>query len=160
MADSSRLTLSLVTPEKTLLKAEAGSVRLPLFDGAAGVFPGRAPMVGRLGYGPLTVSGLSDADAGEHAPKANPDGTRTWFVEGGFVQVAPGGPDAAGGTAGAATTQVAVLTNRAVDPATIDPEAAKAELAEVAARVPTTPEARTQKDRDQARLRASLAAAK
>ena len=36
------LTLSLVTPEKTLLTAAADSVRLPLHDGMAGILPGRA----------------------------------------------------------------------------------------------------------------------
>ncbi|QDT16716.1 FoF1 ATP synthase subunit delta/epsilon [Alienimonas californiensis] len=137
------LTLSLVTPEKTLLTAAVDGLRLPLADGMAGILPGRAPMVARLGYGPLTVRGL----AGE-------SGEKTWFVAGGFVQVSPSKPgDAAdGGT-------VAVLTNRAMPPAEIDVAAARAELTEVNARVPATPEARTQKDRDQARLRAMIASA-
>ena len=141
------LTLSLVTPEKTLLTAAANSVRLPLHDGMAGILPGRAPMVARLGYGPLTATGLNAADAGDGAV-----GEKTWFVAGGFVQVSPSKPgDAAGGT-------VSVLTDRAVPPAEIDVAAARAELAETSARVPSTPEAAERKRRDQARARAMIAA--
>ena len=137
------LTLSLVTPEKTLLTGAVDSVNLPLADGMAGIRPGRAPMVARLGYGPLTVKGLQ----GE-------SGDNVYFVAGGFVQVSPSKPgDAAdGGT-------VAVLTNRALPPSDIDVAAAKAELTEVSSRVPSTPEARTQKARDQDRLRAMIASA-
>ena len=136
------LTLSLVTPEKTLLTAAADAVRLPLHDGMAGVLPGRAPMVARLGYGPLSVRGL----AGE-------SGEKTYFVAGGFVQVSPSKPGdpADGGT-------VSVLTNRALPPAEIDVAAARAELAEVSGHVPGTPDAAERKRRDQARLRAMIAA--
>ena len=141
------LTLSLVTPEKTLLTGAVDSVNLPLADGMAGILPGRAPMVARLGYGPLTVKGLR----GEGGEKG---GEKRWFVAGGFVQVSPSKPGAStdGGT-------VSVLTNRALRPAEIDVAAVRAELAEVSSRVPSTPEARVQKQRDQARLRATLAAA-
>ncbi|MEM9701436.1 MAG: hypothetical protein AAF907_03185, partial [Planctomycetota bacterium] len=75
-------------------------------------------------------------------------------VAGGFVQVSPSKPgdDAQGGT-------VSVLTNRALPPGEIDVAAAKAELSEVSSRVPSTPEARTLKSRDQDRLRAMIACA-
>ena len=137
------LTLSLVTPEKTLLTGAVDAVNLPLADGMAGILPGRAPMVARLGYGPLTVRGLK-GEGGE---------TR-WFVAGGFVQVSPSKPGdgAEGGT-------VAVLTNRALPPGEIDAAAVRSELAEVASHVPSTPEARAAKERDVTRLRAMLAAA-
>ena len=138
------LTISLVTPEKTLLTAAADGVSLPLSDGMAGILPGRAPMVARLGNGPLTVKGL---------PDAGPSGEKTWFVAGGFVQVAPSRPgdSADGGT-------VAVLTNRAVPPGEIDVAAARNELAEVSSRVTSTAEATEAKRRDQDRLRAMIAA--
>ena len=138
------LTLSLVTPEKTLLTAAADGVRLPLFDGMAGILPGRAPMVARLGNGVMSVKGLRGADAG----------SASYFVAGGFVQVSPSRPGdpADGGT-------VAVLTNRAVKPSEIDAAAARAELEEVTARVPATPEAREQRTRDRDRLRAMIASA-
>ena len=148
------LHLSLVTPEKTLLSGRARSVRLPLYDGSAGIFPGRAPMVGRLGYGLLRIDGLEpDADHAK-ADGARADGgagpATTWFVEGGFVQVAPG---PGGGT------EVSVLTNRAVRPAEIDVAETRAELSEATSRVPSTPDAQARRDRDQTRLRAALAAA-
>ncbi len=68
------LRLILVTPEKTLFDESVKSVRLPMFDGSAGFYPGRAPLVGRLGIGELvcqTESGPS----------------RSWLVDSGFVQV-------------------------------------------------------------------------
>lgn len=52
MAD---LRLVLVTPEKTLFDRPVASLQVPLFDGGAGVYPGRAPLVGRLGAGVLRL---------------------------------------------------------------------------------------------------------
>ena len=76
----------LVTPEKTLIDQNVDSLRFPLFDGQMGVLPGRAPLVGRMGYGELVYN---DA-AGAHS----------YFVDGGFVQIKSG--------------IVTVLTNRAI----------------------------------------------
>ncbi len=44
----------IVTPEATALDTPA-NVAMPLFDGEAGIAPGRAPLIGRLGYGELRV---------------------------------------------------------------------------------------------------------
>ena len=41
------LQIVLVTPETTLLDAPVRSLQFPLYDGQAGVLPGRAPVVGR-----------------------------------------------------------------------------------------------------------------
>lgn len=68
------LRLVLVTPEKTLFDRPVNSVRVPLFDGSAGIFPGRAPLVGRLGVGELA---LFPAEGGEES----------WLIDSGFVQV-------------------------------------------------------------------------
>jgi len=76
----------IVTPEATVLETAADFVALPLFDGEAGVLPGRAPLIGRLGYGELRVR-----QGGQ---------TLRFYVDGGFVQVAD--------------NNVSVLTNRAV----------------------------------------------
>lgn len=84
MAD---LRLVLVTPEKTLFDRPVAAIRVPLYDGAAGFYPGRAPLVGRLGIGELR---LTDASGN----------TESYFIDGGFVQVK--GP------------QVSVLTHAAV----------------------------------------------
>ena len=143
------LTVSLVTPEKTLLTAAADGVSLPLSDGMAGILPGRAPMVARLGNGPLTVKGL---------PDAGPSGEKTWFVAGGFVQVAPSKPGQSSSDGGTDGGTVAVLTNRAVPPGEIDVAAARTELAEVSSRVTSTAEATEAKRRDRDRLRAMIAA--
>jgi F-type H+-transporting ATPase subunit epsilon len=68
-----RLQCVVVTPEKTLFDLRVDFVALPLFDGELGVLPGRAPLIGRLGYGELRTR------TGET--------TSHYFVEGGFAQV-------------------------------------------------------------------------
>ena len=89
----------VVTPEATVLDTPADFVALPLYDGEAGVLPGRAPLIGRLGYGELRV----------RVGKA----LQRYYVDGGFVQVAD--------------DLVSVLTNRAL-PADKLNQAAAAEL--------------------------------
>jgi F-type H+-transporting ATPase subunit epsilon len=76
----------VVTPEATVLDTPADFVALPLFDGEAGILPGRAPLIGRLGYGELRVR-IGQA-------------VRSYYVDGGFVQVNE--------------DVVSVLTNRAL----------------------------------------------
>ena len=68
------LQLVVVTPETTLVDEPVAGLRFPLFDGSAGVLPGRAPLVGRLGAGELNLT----AKGGGH---------RSYFVDGGFVQI-------------------------------------------------------------------------
>lgn len=75
-------------------------VALPLFDGEAGVAPGRAPMIGRLGYGELRVRKGSQV--------------MRYYVDGGFVQVA--------------NNVVSVLTNRAVAANDLDESALAQQL--------------------------------
>lgn len=98
MAD---LNLVLVTPEQTLFDRPVSSIRLPMFDGSAGIYPGRAPLVGRLGVGELNLKAA--------------DGTsESYFIDGGFVQVKG--------------TTVSVLTSSAQPASDIDRAAAQAEL--------------------------------
>lgn len=98
MAD---LNLVLVTPEKTLFDRPVSSIRLPMFDGSFGIYPSRAPLVGRLGVGELNVNAA--------------DGTsEAYFIDSGFVQVK--GPT------------VSVLTNSAQPTSEIDRAEAQAEL--------------------------------
>ncbi len=74
-----------------------------MFDGSAGIYPGRAPLVGRLGVGELNLKAA--------------DGTsESYFIDGGFVQVKG--------------TTVSVLTNSAQPASDIDQAAAQAELDE------------------------------
>jgi F-type H+-transporting ATPase subunit epsilon len=71
----SDLQCVIVTPERTEVDVRAQSVTVPLFDGELGILKNHSPLVGRLGFGLLRVTGS--------------DGSVTsYFVEGGFVQVA------------------------------------------------------------------------
>ncbi|MEO1615122.1 MAG: F0F1 ATP synthase subunit epsilon [Planctomycetota bacterium] len=63
----------VVTPERTELDCEAQAITLPMFDGAMGILPGRAPMIGRLGFGTLQLETAA--------------GPQRYFVDGGFAQV-------------------------------------------------------------------------
>ncbi|MEZ6129327.1 MAG: ATP synthase F1 subunit epsilon [Planctomycetaceae bacterium] len=98
MAD---LRLVLVTPEKTLFDRPVASIRVPMFDGSAGVYPGRAPLVGRLGIGELKVNGTDGK-------------SESYFIDGGFIQIRG--------------EQVSVLTNSAQPVSRISRAAAAKEL--------------------------------
>jgi F-type H+-transporting ATPase subunit epsilon len=101
-----QLQCVVVTPEATVLDEQVEFVALPLYDGEIGISPGRAPMIGRLGYGELRLV---------HAGQA----TR-YYVDGGFVQVA--------------ANVVSVLTNRALPASSVDPQIAAESLAQARAR--------------------------
>ena len=70
----SELKCVVVTPEKTEIDVQADSVTVPLFDGEIGILKGHSPLVGRLGYGVLRIRSSGEL--------------QSYFVEGGFVQVA------------------------------------------------------------------------
>jgi F-type H+-transporting ATPase subunit epsilon len=129
MSTANDLRLVLVTPETTLLDEPVQALRFPLFDGQAGVLPGRAPMVGRLGFGELKIT----TSAGE----------QSYFVDGGFVQVK--GP------------VVSLLTNRALAADQINADEAAEQLRDASQRVPTTDPEFQSKERDQERARRMLA---
>jgi F-type H+-transporting ATPase subunit epsilon len=122
----------VVTPEKTELDVNASSVVIPLFDGEIGILPGRAPMIGRLGYGLMTVKSGST--------------TTQHYVDGGFVQVT--------------REAVYVLTDRLLNPAKIDGNQAKADLENAIALKGVTAEAFAAKEKavSQARAKMRLAA--
>ena len=92
----------VVTPEETVLDASVQFVALPLFDGEVGIAKGHSPMIGRLGFGEMRI-----VDA---------NGTQTFYVDGGFVQV-----DA---------DVVSVLTNRAIRAEDVDADGARTQLSE------------------------------
>ena len=97
-----QINLVVVTPETTTVDAEVDSIMVPLIDGLAGILPGHAPMIGRLGPGELrTVTGSA---------------SERYYVDGGFVQVE--------------NNKVSVLTGRSVPVAEIDVAAAEAALKE------------------------------
>lgn len=126
---SNQLRLVVVTPETTLLDESVDALRFPLFDGQIGILPSRAPLVGRLGYGELkiTVGGSS----------------RSYFVDGGFVQVKD--------------DVVSLLTQRAIPVRDINASQAEHELQDALARRPTTDAEFAAKARDQERARNLIA---
>ena len=107
MSDS--LLLEVVTPDRRLLSEQVAEVRLPGALGEMGVLPGHAPLLTSLGTGPLTYS----------------KGTQQMMlaVQGGFAEVLP--------------DKVTVLATIAETPAEIDLEAARSQLAEAEAALPT-----------------------
>jgi F-type H+-transporting ATPase subunit epsilon len=102
----------VVTPERALLDETVEFVALPMYDGELGVLPGRAALIGRLGYGELRIR--------------QGQATRRFYVDGGFAQVR--------------ADEVTVLTPRALKAEEIDPTAAAQALG--AAHAVQTPEDR------------------
>ena len=131
MSSGKTLRVVVVTPETTLFDKPASSLRVPLSDGSAGVLPGRAPLVSKLGFGELRVT--------------NGEGTTRWFVEEGFVQVK-------GET-------VSVITSRATDFGKLDAAAAQKSLDTAMAKLATTAGERAARQKEIDRARQILAAA-
>ena len=96
-----QLHCTIVTPEATILDAHADFVAVPLFDGEIGLLPGRAPLIGRLGYGEMRLR--------------TGDKVQRFYVDGGFVQVAD--------------NEVSVLTGQAIAAKTLDLGALELHLA-------------------------------
>jgi F-type H+-transporting ATPase subunit epsilon len=118
----------VVTPERTLLDERDDFVALPLFDGELGVLPGRAPLIGRLGYGEL---------------RTRVDGKISrYFIDGGFAQVRD--------------NVVTVLTSRAIPLIDIRPENVTRELDLAKARRAITDFEQAEKTKAVARARAQL----
>src|SRR5947209_4839601 len=130
-ASGRQLQCVVVTPEKAILDMKADFVALPLYDGELGVLPGRAPLIGRLGYGELRIR------AGAKVER--------YFIDGGFVQVRG--------------DVVTVLTSRAIKAEAIKPADVEKTLAETHKHAPT-PEARDAQRKTQERARAQLRVAR
>jgi F-type H+-transporting ATPase subunit epsilon len=90
----------VVTPERSLLDVLADLVVLPMPDGELGVLPGRAALIGRLGFGELRIRHGNQTDY--------------LYVDGDFVQVR--------------ANTVTVLTPRALKAGEIRPADAQAAL--------------------------------
>lgn len=129
---ASGLSVSVVSPEETVLETTADSVVAPLFDGEIGILRGHAPMIGRLGFGELRISSGSEI-------------TR-YYVDGGFVQVSD--------------NVVSVLTGRALPVEQLDAATAQRQLEEGLGREAKSPEEAAIRERlvSQARAQLRLAA--
>ena len=117
----------VVTPEQQVLDESATQVILPAHDGLVGVLTGRAPLLVKLGQGPLRVDVAGGA-------------ARHYYVEGGVAQMKD--------------NRLTVLTNDAVAADEIDAEAARAEYAEAVARRITDAHSFEDRQKQMARARA------
>jgi F-type H+-transporting ATPase subunit epsilon len=121
----------IVTPERAVLDEAVDFVALPMFDGELGVLPGRAALIGRLGFGELRTRQGSN--------------TRRFYIDGGFAQVR--------------ANVVTVLTPRALRAENINPSAATEALGK-AKGMTHTPEQQSAQLNAQQRARAQLAVAR
>jgi F-type H+-transporting ATPase subunit epsilon len=117
----------VVTPEQQVVDESATQVILPAHDGLVGVLTGRAPLLVKLGQGPLRVDVAGGAQ-------------RNFYVEGGVAQVKD--------------NRLTVLTNEATPAGEIDAEAARAEYAEAVARRITDAQSFEDRERQMTRARA------
>lgn len=122
------LTCVIVTPEQTTFDEAVDFVAVPLYDGELGILPGRAPLIGRLGFGELRIR----------------QGARTlyYYIDGGFVQVAD--------------NVISVLTNRAVVASGVNGESARSQLDSAVKRHAPTDEQQALRERQIAQARAQL----
>jgi F-type H+-transporting ATPase subunit epsilon len=117
---------TVVTPEEQTFDAQATQVILPTHDGLIGILQNRAPILVKLGTGTLRI----DLPGGK---------SLSYLIDSGIAQMKD--------------NKLTVLTELALAPDQIDPEAARAELAEATARTDNA-EARR---REIARAKAKLA---
>lgn len=120
----------ITTPEEQLLDEQVGYVSLPAWDGQLGVQHLHAPLLVKLGYGPLTLT-------------AEDGSKKSFFVGGGFAQVKDNILD--------------VLTDEALPPERINRAEAEAALAEAQASKATGPNAIQRRQNDLSRARAMIA---
>jgi F-type H+-transporting ATPase subunit epsilon len=117
----------IVTPEAQVMDETVTQVVLPAHDGEVGILTDRAPLLVKLGLGPLRV----DVAGGQR---------RELFVEGGVAQMKD--------------NRLTILTNEAIPPGEIDVDAARAAFAEATARRVT--DERTYHDRQRQLQRARV----
>ena len=127
-----QLTCIVVTPEETAVETKADFVVLPLYDGEIGLAPGRAPLIGRLGFGEMRV-------------KVGGKVTR-YYLDGGFVQVSG--------------DIVSVLTNRALPATEVDVAAAQQQWHDAQELPILTPEQEAIRDRLLTQARGQLQVAR
>jgi F-type H+-transporting ATPase subunit epsilon len=100
----------IVTPEQQALDESVTQAILTAHDGLIGILTDRAPLLIKLGLGPLRL----DLAGGQQ---------KLFLVEGGVAQMKD--------------NKLTVLTNDAIPAEKLDAESARAEFAEAQARVPT-----------------------
>lgn len=123
----------VVTPEQQVLDETVSQVILPAHDGQLGIMTDRAPLLVKLGQGPLQI----DAAGGKR---------REMYIEGGIAQMKD--------------NKLTVLTQVAIPSDQISAETARAELAEATAQRITDPKSFEDRQRRLNRARAMQQMAK
>jgi F-type H+-transporting ATPase subunit epsilon len=116
----------IVTPEQQALDESATQAIIPAWDGQIGILTDRAPLLVKLGLGPLRI----DLAGGR---------TRTFFVDGGIAQMND--------------NRLTILTNEATPAENMDIEAARAEYSAAEARVASDLKSREERTRQMHRAR-------
>ena len=119
----------VVTPEETAVDEAVTFVALPLFDGEKGVANGHAPLIGRLGVGELRLQTTEGK-------------TKTYFIDGGFVQIAD--------------NIVSIMSNRAIAASSINADEIREKLKEVAEQKANSDELLDARDKAISSARAQL----
>lgn len=122
---------TIVTPEAQVFEADVDYVNMPAHDGQIGLAPQRAPLLVKLGDGPLRIDQSGKTD--------------WFFVAGGFAQMND--------------NNLTLLTDKATPASDLDFDEAKAMLAESNARVAVTDEEVDARDRTQNQARQMMAIA-
>ena len=117
----------LVTPEEQLLDEPVVQAIVPAHDGLVGILTDRAPLLVKLGTGPLRI----DLAGGQR---------RYFFVDGGVAQMKD--------------NHLTILSTEAVPASEVDAEAARAEYNEAAARRTADPKSAEDREHAMARARA------
>src|SRR5437870_8625303 len=117
----------VVTPEQQVLDETVTQAVLPAHDGQIGILTGRAPLLVKLGQGPMKL------DGGQGKP-------RTFYVEGGVAQMKD--------------NKLTVLTQVAIPASDISAETARAELSEATAQRITDQKSFDERQRRLGRARA------
>jgi len=112
MAKSDTIHCGVITPERVYLDCDARFVAFPIHDGELGALRNRAPLVCKLGIGPVRV----DAEGETHH----------LFIDGGFAQIVE--------------NRLTILTEQARAVKDIDASACRQKLVEARA-MPTTSDA-------------------
>src|SRR5947209_12739078 len=116
----------IVTPEQQVLDESVSQAIVPAEDGLMGILTDRAPLLAKIGLGPLQI----DSADGQR---------RTYLIEGGVAQMKD--------------NRLTIVTNAAWAPDELDAAAARAEYDEAAARHPTSPKELEERDRLMRRAR-------
>jgi F-type H+-transporting ATPase subunit epsilon len=116
----------VVTPEQQVLDESIAQAIVPAHDGQLGILTDRAPLLVKLGLGPLRL----DLAGGQR---------RVMFVNGGVAQMKD--------------NRLTIVTDEAIAPQDIDAESARAEYAEASARRATDEPSARDRDRQLQRAR-------